>query len=307
MQTKLITIGVLVVGATALGGVYLFVGGDDSLSAVDQSAQYAATQERSFGGEQFEAIETEAAERRTPEASQRGNNGFGGFDFAARMAQFDLDGDGILSDEEREAMRKAMREEMMARFDLDGDGEISREERMAARQGRFENSDRGQALMRQFDADGDGVLSDEEQAAMDAYNQEQRDARRADQLAQYDTDGDGELSRDERQVQREDQQAQRDDFRQNINDEFDLDGDGQLNIEEQQDAFNTMRERREIDQFMNQYDSDGNGSMGAADYDAFVSDYSNGDLRADVNRDGVIDTQDLIAYRDMVTRSGNRP
>jgi Ca2+-binding EF-hand superfamily protein len=308
MQTKLIAAGVLVVGASALGGVYFWGGEKDSVVEQDLSARYAQSSS-SESASSFEPAEYESVERKEPEQSGRSvdRGGFNRGDFAARMAQFDLDGDGFLSDEERDEMRKAMREEMMARFDLDGDGEISREERMAARQGRFENSERGQALMRQFDADGDGVLSAEEQAAMDAYNQEQRDARRADEIVRYDTDGDGELSREERQVQRDEQQAQREDFRQNMNDEFDLDGDGQLNIDEQQDAFNTMRERREIDQFVNQFDSDGDGRMGSGDYDSFISDYSNGNMGADVNRDGVVDTQDIAAYRDMVTRSNNRP
>jgi len=301
MQTKLITAGVLVASATALGGVYFWMGTDDAprepapLYTKNQQAPVTQPEFDSFGGEEIE--------QRLPDSTrsnQGQESGFGRFDFAARMTQFDLDGDGVLSDEERRAMRQAMRDEMLARFDLDGDGELSREERMAARQARFENSDRGQALMRQFDADGDGVLNDEEQAAMDAYMQEQRDERRADQIERFDTDGDGEISREERQTQR-------DSFRQDMNDEFDADGDGELSIDEQQEAFETMRERREIDQFVNRFDSNGDGMMDSADFDSFVGDYSSGDLRADVNGDGVVDTQDLITYRDMVTRSGNRP
>ena len=309
MQTRLIIGGVLVVSASALGGVYFFVGGEKTPADEDSGARYAMAQEPRVDADSFVPIEVEAVERRVPEAQQRSGQrdtgGFGRGDFAARMAQFDLDGDGFLSDEEREAMRQARRAEMLARFDLDGDGEISREERLAARQSRFEDSDRGQALMRQFDADGDGVLDETEQAAMDAYIQEQQDARRAEQLAQYDADGDGELSQEERQVQRDEQRARWADVRQDAAAEFDADGDGVLNIEEQQNAINAFLEQREIDRFINRYDSDGDGRMGSGDYDAFVNDYNNSDPRADVNRDGVVDLQDLIAYRDMVTRAGN--
>ncbi len=313
MQTRLIIGGVLVVSASALGGVYFFIGGGDAPADEDSEARYAMAQEPRVDADSFVPIEVQAAERRVPEAQQqswkrggqRDTGGFGRGDFAARMVRFDLDGDGFLSDEEREAMRQARRAEMLARFDLDGDGEISREERLAARQSRFEDSDRGQELMRRFDADGDGVLDETEQAAMDAYIQEQQDARRAEQLAQYDADGDGELSQEERQVQRDERQARWESMREDATNEFDADGDGVLNIEEQQNAINAFFEQREIDRFVNRYDSDGDGRMGSGDYDAFVTDYNNSDPRADVNRDGVVDLQDLIAYRDMVTRSGS--
>lgn len=308
MQTKLMTIGVLVVSATALGGVYLWTAGNEVAPSDPQvTALYAKAQEQDFRTPVYEPIEVEEIEQRAPSSSLQGGTRNGRFDFAARMTEFDLDGDGVLSKEERDAMRQAFRAERIARFDLDGDGELSREERQAARMARFENSDRGQALMRQFDADGDGELNADEQAAMDAYLEEQGQDRRAAEIAKYDLDGDGELSEDERVYQQEERQAQRDNFMQDMTQEFDLDGDGQLSIEEQQDAFNTMRERREIDRFVEQFDFDGDGQMGAGDYSSFAADYGNGDLGADVNGDGVVNTQDLADYRDMVTRSGNRP
>ena len=307
MQSKLVMIGVVGVGAVALGGVYL-MGGDKAppKQPIDQGLLAS-----SGGTNQYDTsmYDNTFAQETTPQTAQRGEspNGFGWDDFASRMTQFDADGDGILSSEERDEMRRAMREQMMAGLDLDGDGEISREERMAAMRQRFEQSPRGQELMRQFDLDGDGILNEDEQAAMDAYNEEQRDIRRQEQIAQYDLDGDGQLSREERDVQRQEQRSQRDDFMQGMNDEFDRDGDGQLSIEESQDAMNTMRERREIDQFISRYDVDGDGRMSATDYDAFVSNYSSGNMAADVNRDGVINSQDLAAYTDLVTRSRNRP
>ncbi len=310
MQAKIVGFGVLAVGAVALGGVILLnMGESDTPSATDASftmnTEQASKYERPSS---FNSFDSDEAERRAPEQTQaQGDRKFDMRDMAARMAMFDIDGDGILSDEERDAMRKAMREEMIARFDLDGDGEVSREERRAARTERFENSDRGQELMREFDLDGDGVLSDDEQAAMDQHMQEQRDQRRAEQLAEYDLDGDGELSREERQVQRDEQRAQWAGMVEQATNEFDYDGDGQLNIEESQAAMLAYMERREIDQFLSRYDSNGDGSMGAADYDAFVSDYQSGNSSADVNRDGVIDIADLNAYRDLVTRSANRP
>jgi len=314
MQSKIAIVGLLGIGAAAIGAIVVFGGGQDKSIMTDtglesiQNRQLAMDTNSTYGmsadGEEL-PISVEDIEQRVPEQADPNNRqqAFSWDNMFDRMSQFDTDGDGILSEEERDAMRKAMREERMAMMDLDGDGEISRDERRAARQAQFENSDRGQALMRQFDLDGDGVLSDDEQAAMDAHNQQLREERQAEQLAQYDLDGDGELSREERSVQRDEQRARFDNMREQATLEFDYDGDGQLNIEESQDAMNAFRAQRELERFVNQYDSDGDGMMGPNDYDTFANDFANGDMSADVNGDGVVDTADLAAYRDMVTQS----
>ncbi len=311
MNTRTIVFATLALGATALGGVLIFNAGTDrpaqTISPADQQPQQIASS--SF----FDEPSTELVEEPTREinaqnasgANQPARAGFAGM--LDRMNEFDADGDGILSSEERQAMREAIWAEMQERFDLDGDGELSREERMAMRQAMFEQSPRGQELMRQFDKDGNGVLDEQEQAAMDAYQQQQREQRRADDLARYDSNGDGELSRQERQAQREEQRGRRDNMMRDAVNEFDRDGDGQLSIEESQEAFAVFQERREIDRFINDYDRDGDGAMGAADYSDFLASYERGDLHADVNHDGTVNSQDLAAYTDMVTRSRNRP
>lgn len=313
MNNKIIAVATLAIGASALGGILLLrPGADETENSPDLLAANTPSAQDSYFDSQLSANEPESPERseintqgRSSNSSTNTRGGFGAmFD---RATEFDLDGDGILSEEERREMMRTMREEWMERFDLDGDGELSREERMAARESMFENSDRGQALMRQFDADGNGVLDDEEQATMEAYQQEQRDQRRADQLARYDTDGNGELSREEREAQRDEQRQSWGSRMQEATVEFDRDGDGVLSIEESQEAYSVYMERREIDRFMSSYDSDGNGSMGNADYSAFLSAYEVQDMHADVNRDGVVNSQDLAAYTDMVTRSRNRP
>lgn len=314
MQKKLVTVVVLAVSASALGGIALLTGGGaDKAQAQAQDTprlaanapttpDYFSTPEPVISTPERGDIDTRGRSGGA-EASNRG----GMPEFMARMSEFDLDGDGILSDEERRAMMRQMRDDRNEGMDLDGDGEVSREERREARLKRFEDSAWGQNLMRQFDLDGDGVLSPEEEQAMNDQMREQREQRREQQVAQYDTDGDGRLSREERQVQREDQRQRRDEYMQNMNEQFDRDGDGQLSIEESMDAWAAMQQRREIDQFVGRYDRNGDGSMGPADYDAFLSDYQRGDMSADVNRDGVINSQDLTAYTDMVARSRNRP
>lgn len=90
--------------------------------------------------------------------------------------QYDTDGDGQLSQQEREAAQAAILE----KYDIDGDGKLSREERRAVRDAAHD------ACIEKYDTDGNGELSGEE-----------RDAIKADFIKRYDTDGDNVLSKDE--------------------------------------------------------------------------------------------------------------
>ncbi len=83
------------------------------------------------------------------------------------IKEFDKDGDGKLSDDEKSAMRDAMKsrlkerhKEVMERFDADKDGKLSPEEREKARAAHKAK------MLEKFDKDGDGNLSEEERAAM---------------------------------------------------------------------------------------------------------------------------------------------
>lgn len=80
------------------------------------------------------------------------------------IEKFDKDGDGKLSEEEKEAAReehrKRMKEEMLKRFDKDGDGKLSEKEEEAARE------EHKQKMLKEFDKNGDGELSHEERRAM---------------------------------------------------------------------------------------------------------------------------------------------
>ena len=59
------------------------------------------------------------------------------------------------------------REEILKKFDKDGDGKLSQEERQAMREDRkAEIEARHADMIKKFDKDGDGKLSDEERAAM---------------------------------------------------------------------------------------------------------------------------------------------
>jgi Ca2+-binding EF-hand superfamily protein len=95
------------------------------------------------------------------------------------MMTFDTDGDGIISDEEREVARQRREELVRARVDTDGDGQVSEAERAAARR------DRAGRVHASLDRDGDGRVTPDELGATDARGLDVQVA---------DTDGDGALS-----------------------------------------------------------------------------------------------------------------
>jgi Ca2+-binding EF-hand superfamily protein len=222
-----------------------------------------------------------------------------------RMHEFDADGDGILSDLEKMAMGVQLKKEWTEKYDTDGDGEISPEEMEAWQVEQFINSSWGQNMMRKFDADGDGILNPEEEVALRARLKQMEQEKQTNELNEFDTDGDGEISESEREVQREQQRRWWANATKSAVAEHDRDGDGELNIEESREAWNAWIQRQSIADFIKRYDADRDGSMGAGDYSEFIERYSAGDLAADVNRDGVINTLDLTAYTDLVSRSGD--
>lgn len=115
-------------------------------------------------------------------------------DGAGFKARLDTDGDGTVSDAEREAGRAAMKARMLERFDTDGDGTLSETEREAMKaarpEGRMGKGPRGHkgmgprgdmdpekaaemkaAMLNRFDTDGDGSLSETEREAMKAAHE----------------------------------------------------------------------------------------------------------------------------------------
>jgi len=139
------------------------------------------------------------------------------------LRHFDADGDGQLSESERQAAREQLSQrrdqqsergrrdgfqgeqrqggqqgqrsdrrgpppEVMERFDIDGDGRLNETEHRAAR---ADLESRRARAMERFDADGDGRLNDaERRAARDAFGQERR-------LHRLDSNRDGSFSETE--------------------------------------------------------------------------------------------------------------
>ncbi len=172
--------------------------------------------------------------------------------------KFDADGDGIISEEEREAARAHMQE----RF---GDGGLGRK-------GPGMGHNR---MLEKFDADGDGTLSEVEKEEAHAFFQKRREQFMAERLAKFDTDGDGELSEEERAAARErgrelrkpgdkgPRPARRHHERVK---RFDTDGDGVLS-EEEKSAAKAFRETRHAE-MVTRFDTDGDGVLSPEEREA---------------------------------------
>lgn len=114
----------------------------------------------------------------------------------------DLNRDGKIGPLEQKRM-----ERLQAEADTNKDGVISDEERAAMRERMIE---RRKKVMEEFDADKDGTLNEDERAALTASLKERREAKRKEMLAKYDKDGDGVLNQEERQALHKDQPRKKD-------------------------------------------------------------------------------------------------
>lgn len=110
----------------------------------------------------------------------------------AFFEKFDTDGDGKLSEQEREAAKAAMKEKrdaIIAKYDKDGDGKLNEGEREAAKEefkalhgdhpmipGRHIR----ERILKRFDKDGDGKLNEKERAAAKAAMKEHQGKRGKD-------------------------------------------------------------------------------------------------------------------------------
>lgn len=90
---------------------------------------------------------------------------------ATALEQYDANGDGELSRAEKKVMKKDRRAARIAAYDADGDGELSRAERRTAKEAKRA------AIDQQLDLDQDGVVSDAEAAGWEKMREE-RHARK---------------------------------------------------------------------------------------------------------------------------------
>ncbi len=100
--------------------------------------------------------------------------------------------------------REHFKQKMLEKFDADGDGQLSDSEKQTARQQfeekkaqmREEFEKRKTEILGKYDADGDGKLSEQERENFKADKKQEI-------LEKYDTDGDGQLNEAEKKTARE--------------------------------------------------------------------------------------------------------
>jgi hypothetical protein len=185
------------------------------------------------------------------------------------MERYDTDGDGELSESEREAMRSAFRERMAAarerymlhRYDANKDGELDEAETAAMEKARAERrarmADARQKFIAEHDTDGDGELSEAERSAMVAKLRARVRARWREMTRPWDADDDGQLSEQERGTM----VAQ---FRRTMEDhrrKMDADGDGEVSREEARAYWQDLRKT---------YDTDKDGELSAEERRAMI-------------------------------------
>jgi len=139
----------------------------------------------------------------TPLATAGERKTFGGGALPGFLQQYDLDEDGTLSEEERQAMKEARAERRAnkrARIDTDGDGKVSKEERTAARDAlRTRIMERRVKRFVETDTDSDGNLSVEEFTTIPAVARlaERRPEAPAKIYDRLDANDDGTVSSEE--------------------------------------------------------------------------------------------------------------
>lgn len=132
-----------------------------------------------------------------------GERTFGDGTLPSFLEIYDLDGDGVLSEEEKQAMQVARRErheEWVDRWDTDGNGVISDEEREAARVRLRDQIEECRIdRFNDADTDGDGFLSFEEFSDIPAVQRlaEKYPDKPALIFARLDTDDDELVSLEE--------------------------------------------------------------------------------------------------------------
>ena len=224
------------------------------------------------------------------------------------IERFDKDGDGELSQEEREAMAVTMikegRERQVRKWDEDGDGLLNEAEREKVMQDRGDQwwlkiDDLG---MKHFDADNDGKLSDQESQDIVAFGKQLQDMGKKWELEFLDSNGDGEITAEERQAMRGRMQMVGISMLPKAMTWFDQNGDGRVDQDEREDAMFTVEKaaRRNIKMWTDKFDGNGDGRLDPAERKKLVGgidkDIAQRYARHDKDGDGQLSNTEIASW-----------
>lgn len=180
------------------------------------------------------------------------------------IARYDADGDGELSDDERQdlrddveghpLLRRAIERHRLVRravlhrlrfvYDANDDGRLDETERQTLKDDLIARCEARRAqILERYDVDGSGDLSDAEKDQLKSDLRARLMALRAEVLERFDANGDGRLDLSERQAVREAIQARMATIRAELKARFDVDGDGELSADERNALREFLRQR----------------------------------------------------------------
>jgi Ca2+-binding EF-hand superfamily protein len=156
------------------------------------------------------------------------------------LARYDSDGDGMISEAERQAavhrIRGGGRARRLARFDTDGDGRLDQDERQAWREARHGYDIAEKRLLRYFDTDGDGEFSPDEQEALKDMGKQLAGIGKQIRDRAMDVNGDGEITKLEKGAATAAWMREGSFLMLKAHAWADADGDGDVSWEEQEEA-----------------------------------------------------------------------
>jgi len=222
-------------------------------------------------------------------------------------AEYDADGDGKLNDEERQAMRQAMRERWRKRaleeYDKNGDGELSEEERQAMRRDRGDRAgERMKELaVKHFDTDSDGEIGEAEREAIDRFGKRWETMGKRLESKYLDYNGDGEVSDSERKASRQHWMVAGATLMSKAKDWLDTNGDGELSPDEHRAFRQRMQDKsfEWFDEFGMRFDDDDDGRLDEKERGAMIDGFEDEiDRRvkaADADGNGILTGAELAA------------
>jgi len=217
--------------------------------------------------------------------------GQGSMDDPEAVKKYDADRDGKLSDEERLAAWRAMREErgkqMLEKYDKDGDGKLNDEELAAMRREQGEPGGPGgpgddrrrqwqenidKLRLKHFDENGDGQLDEKEMAAVKEFEEKIRGMGKEMELRLLDVDGDGQVTAEERRAAMRRFAPAMLGLMGKAQKWMDLNGDGQVTPEERQEFMERTRNgvKKWTEGFMDKHDADRDGRLNAKEREALL-------------------------------------
>lgn len=211
-----------------------------------------------------------------------------------------------------QAKREAFRKGMLEKFDANGDGDLDETERQTARDAMRAHHEEMRTQMKaklieKFDTDGDGELTGEEREEAGRAMHRMRHAKdrkhdRRHRIArhlkeQFDTNEDGKLDETEREALKSHMQAKKAE----IVERFDADGNGKLEGDERVAVKEYMKAQHES----RRLDINRDGVVNEQDVQAAVSRVSEGERIPDFNKDGEIDALDVNELIEKVKNHSN--